>query len=216
MIIAIDGPAASGKSTTAKILAKKLGFIHLNSGVMYRAITYILMKKNMIINSNDCYEDFFENLNLSFEGKNLDKVFFDKIDISNKLYYEEVSNNIKFISNNPLIRKKLIKIQRNITKNKNVVCEGRDIGSVVFPNSEFKFYLNANIDNRVDRRFNQVIEIDTRISKDQIKRNLIERDLNDIKREHSPLMKADDSIEIDTTELTIQEQVDKIYKIIKK
>ena len=216
MIIAIDGPAASGKSTTAKFLAMKLGFIHLNSGIMYRAITYILMKKNMVNDINNSYEDFFKNLNLLFEGKNLDIVIFNKINISNKLYSEEVSNNIKFISNNSIIRKKLINIQRCITKNKDVVCEGRDIGSVVFPKSEFKFYLNAHIDKRVDRRFEQILKIDNSITKKQIKKNLIDRDSNDISRLNSPLIKTDDCIEIDTTELTIKEQVDEIYKIIKK
>ena len=216
MIIAIDGPAASGKSTTAKLLARKLGFIHLNSGIMYRALTYILMKKNMINSINTISDNFFENLDLIFEGKNLDKVFFNKINIYEKLYSEEVSNNIKFISNNLFIRNKLIQIQRIIISNKNVVCEGRDIGSVVFPKAEFKFYLNADVNQRVDRRFEQLYKSDVSISKKQIKKNLISRDLNDIKRENSPLIKADDSIEIDTTDLTIKEQVDKIYKIIKE
>tara|TARA_B100001750_G_C15254166_1_gene469328 strand:- start:7 stop:657 length:651 start_codon:yes stop_codon:yes gene_type:complete len=216
MIIAIDGPAASGKSTTAKLLARKLGFIHLNSGIMYRALTYILMKKNMINSINTISDNFFENLDLIFEGKNLDKVFFNKINIYEKLYSEDVSNNIKFISNNLFIRNKLIQIQRIIISNKNVVCEGRDIGSVVFPKAEFKFYLNADVNQRVDRRFEQLYKSDVSISKKQIKKNLISRDLNDIKRENSPLIKADDSIEIDTTDLTIKEQVDKIYKIIKE
>lgn len=215
MIIAIDGPAASGKSTTSKLLAEKLGFVHLNSGIMYRAITYILMNKNML-DSIDCdYEFFFKNLNLHFEGKNLDKVFFNGNNITDKLYTEKISNNIKFISDNPLIRKKLIGIQRSITKNKNVVCEGRDIGSVVFPNSEFKFYLNADINKRAERRFNQICDDEMFMSKKQIKKNLIQRDLNDINRTNSPLIKVDNCIEIDTTELTIKQQVDKIYKIIK-
>ena len=120
------------------------------------------------------------------------------------------------MSNNKLIRKKLIELQREIVKDENVVCEGRDIGSVVFPNAEFKFYLNANIEKRAERRFNEISKSDSEISKKSILENLKKRDSNDINRKNSPLIKVSDCIEIDTTELTINQQVEYIYSIIMK
>ena len=216
MIVAIDGPAASGKSTTAKFLAEKLGFVHLNSGLLYRAITYIFINNNCI-NDTTFDNDFLNNLNLTVEGKKFNNIFYNNDNITNNLRSEEISKNIKFISNDSKVRKKINHIQRNLVKNKNVVCEGRDIGSVVFPNAEFKFYLNAEVGSRVLRRFKeQVINSNNRTCKDEIKKDLINRDNNDLKRKISPLIKTNDSIEIDTTHLTIEEQVDKIYDIIKK
>jgi len=215
MIIAIDGPAASGKSTTAKMLASKLKFIHLNSGIMYRAITYIFIQNNMLNETDKYINKFLIKINLKFKGKNLNIVMLDDCDISDKLYTEEISKNIRVVSNNLLIRKKLIKMQRELVNDKNVVCEGRDIGTVVFPKADFKFYLNANLNKRVERRFNQIFDKNEQACISEIKENLIHRDLNDIRREHSPLKKADDSIEIDTTNLKINEQVEKIYNIIK-
>ena len=215
MIIAIDGPAASGKSTTARLLADKLDFIHLNSGLMYRAVTYIFIK-NGFLNKEISLNRFFTDIDLEFNGKNLDSVFYNGKDITSFLNDEKINENIKIVSNNKLIRKKLIELQREIVKDENVVCEGRDIGSVVFPNAEFKFYLNANIEKRAERRFNEISKSDSEISKKSILENLKKRDSNDINRKNSPLIKVSDCIEIDTTELTINQQVEYIYSIIKK
>ena len=213
MIIAIDGPAASGKSTTAKLLAEKIDFIHLNSGLMYRAITYIIIKNNLLEDFSSSIKFIFENL--KFKGKNLTIVFFKHKNISDKLYSEKINKNINFVSNNIIIRKKLIQFQRSLVKNKNVVCEGRDIGSVVFPDAEFKFYLNASIDERADRRYKEVLKTKSYISKEEIINNIMIRDSNDINRKNSPLMKVKDCIELDTTNLTINQQVEYIYSIIK-
>ena len=213
MIIAIDGPAASGKSTTAKLLAEKIHFIHLNSGLMYRAITYIIIKNNLLEDFSSSMKFLFENL--KFKGKNLNIVFFKGKNISDKLYSEKINKNINFVSNNIIIRKKLIQFQRSLVKNKNVVCEGRDIGSVVFPDAEFKFYLNASIDERADRRYKEVLKTNSNISKEEIINNIMARDSNDINRKNSPLMKVKDCIELDTTRLTINQQVEYIYSIIK-
>ena len=214
MIVAIDGPAASGKSTTAKLLAEKMNFIHLNSGLMYRAITHILIKNNLLDNVSSSIEDIVENL--QFRGENLNIVYFKKINITNKLYDEEINKNINVVSNNILVREKLIKYQRFLVENKNVICEGRDIGSVVFPNAEFKFYLNASIDERAERRYNDVMKTDFRVSKEEIINNIINRDSNDKNRKNSPLIKVKDCVEVDTTKLTINQQVEFIYSIIKK
>jgi len=214
MIIAIDGPAASGKSTTAALLAKKLGYIHLNSGLMYRALTYVFIEMNLIHNIPTSLDDFFNTVKLDFNGKNLDQVIYDGKNITNYLYIENINKNIKIISNNYEIRQYLIKLQRSLVKNKNVVCEGRDIGSVVFPKADFKFYLNADIDTRINRRYAEIIKNNKAISINELKNSLIKRDLNDINRKNSPLIKVEDSIEINTTELTITKQVEYLYSII--
>ena len=155
MVIAIDGPAASGKSITAKLLAEKLGFVHLNSGLMYRAITFVIID-NQIEIRDFIIDDIFKNNSLIFKGEHLNKVYFNDTDITKELYTEKINKNIKKISNNLKIRKRLIAFQREIVKEKNVICEGRDIGSIVFPNADYKFFLNANIEHRVKRRFTQI------------------------------------------------------------
>ena len=213
MIVAIDGPAASGKSITAKLLADKLNFIHLNTGLMYRALTYLVINNKVSI-VRILNKGFFKKSNLKFRGKNLNKVFFDDINITDELYDENINSNIKEISNHLSIRKKIIKFQRLIVNNKNVVCEGRDIGSVVFPEADFKFFLIADLNSRVLRRYNQLMNNYSKISKKEVEDSLIERDYNDINRLVSPLKKVEDSIEIDTTSLTIDKQVEILYSII--
>jgi len=212
MIVAIDGPAASGKTITAKLLAEKLNFIHLNSGLMYRALTYLILSKKMNLKSL-INEDIFNRTKIFFKGKNLEKVFFNNIDITLELYKQDINDNIKQISNNAQIRKKLIKFQRFIVENKNVVCEGRDIGSVVFPDADFKFFLIADIDSRINRRFLQ-LSSKSDITKKDVHDSILKRDANDQNRKVSPLIKVDDSIEIDTTSLEIKDQVDLLYTII--
>jgi len=213
MIIAIDGPAASGKSITAKLLADKLNFIHLNTGLMYRALTYLTIN-NKVNSETILTKGFFKKSNLQFKGKNLDKVFFNDINITDKLYNGSIDSNIKKISNNSSIRKKIIKFQRYIVKNENVVCEGRDIGSVVFPKAEFKFFLIADLDSRILRRYNQLSRNYSKVSKKEVRKSLIERDYNDMNRIVSPLKKVEDSIEINTTLLTVDKQVEILYSII--
>ena len=214
MIVAIDGPAASGKSTTAKLLAKKMDFIHLNSGLMYRAVTFILIENNLLNNITDSIQLIFKNL--QFKGQNLDIVYYKDIEITDKLYDEEINKNINIVSNNYFVRKKLIEHQRFLVKNKNVICEGRDIGSVVFPNAEFKFYLNADIDTRAERRFEDLRKNNSSVSKKEIIKNIMNRDKNDKSRKISPLIKVKDCIEVNTTKLTINQQVEYIYSIIIK
>ena len=209
MIIAIDGPAASGKTSTAKKLAEKLSYTHLNSGLMYRALTYVFLIEN-------CINDFSKNLNIllkkiKFTGKNLNTVYYNNENITDYLYSEQINSNIKFISNNKKIRKNLILLQRKLVENKNVVCEGRDIGSVVFPNAEFKFYLEADINVRALRRYKQ---LKNDLSIDEIKKNIVSRDFNDKNRNISPLIKTSDCIIVDTTEMTITKQVEYLYSTI--
>ena len=216
MIIAIDGPAASGKSTTAKLLADKIKFIHLNTGLLYRGVTYAFIVNDLIDKNNFSINEFFDNNNIILSGKNLNKAFWNNSDITKYLSSEDINKNINFISNNKIIREYLVAQQRILAVKRNIVCEGRDIGTVVFPNADYKFFLSASLESRINRRYAEIKSKNLYINKDEIKKNLINRDKNDIERENSPLLKAYDAIEIDTTNISINEQVLIIYNKIKQ
>ena len=216
MIISIDGPAASGKSTTARLLASKLSFKHLNTGLFYRAVTYAFIKGKLFELNKNSINDFFNNNTLDLRGDNLNLLFWNNIDISNYLASDSINKKIHLVSSNSLIREKLVSMQRLIAKDYNIVCEGRDIGSVVFPNAEFKFFLIADIKSRALRRYNEQKKYNRTLLYDDVKQALITRDLNDTTRLNSPLIKPLGSIEVDTTDMTIDMQVDYIYKLIKQ
>lgn len=216
MIISIDGPAASGKSTTARLLAKKLDFIHLNTGLYYRAITYIFIKNNLFDSNQSSLIDFFNNNNIELKGKSLSQVFWNEVNISSFLFENIVNEKIHIISNNAIIRKKLVSMQRLIGRKNNIVCEGRDIGSVVFPNADFKFFLVADLKSRIKRRFNEQKLKNPLLDIKDVEDSLTLRDFNDSTRINSPLIKPVDSIEVDTTKMTIEMQVDYLYKLIKQ
>lgn len=216
MVISIDGPAASGKSTTAKLLAKKLSFTHLNTGLFYRAVTYVFIKENLFDSNQENIDNFFNSNSLKLIGKNLDVVLWNDINISDFLADDSVNSKIHIISNNAMIREKLVSMQRVIGSGSNIVCEGRDIGSVVFPDADFKFFLIADLESRIKRRFNEQKKINLSLSIDEVRDSLTTRDFNDVNRSNSPLIKPSDSIEIDTTNMTIESQVDYIYKLIKQ
>ena len=215
MIIAIDGGAGTGKTTIAKLLSEKISFIHLNSGLIYRAVTYILLKNNYFNNTDDFYLDFLRDVNLKIIGDKLDVVMYDSHNITDNLYNKEITDNIKYTSNNFYIRSYVTDIQRLLSVEKNVICEGRDIGSVVFPNAKFKFFLECDINQRTERRYNQFLNNNIIIDKDNLKKMILERDLNDSNREHSPLKRVSDAILIDTTKMNIEEVILKMYKNIK-
>ena len=216
MVISIDGPAASGKSTTAELLSNKLGFIHLNSGLLYRGITYLFLKENIINLNESSIDNFFLKNDFNLAGKNLNKVIWNSQNISQYLFMENINEAINDISNNHLIRNYLIDKQRILSFNKDIVCEGRDIGTVVFPDADFKFYLVATIESRSLRRYSELKINNRNITISSVTLNLINRDKNDINRRYSPLKKADDAVEIDTTNMSIDEQMKNLYKQIKQ
>ena len=216
MVISIDGPAASGKSTTAKLLANKLKFIHLNSGLLYRGITYLFLKGNIITLDEISIDNFFLKNEFNLSGKKLNKVIWNNQNISKYLFMENINEAINDISNNHLIRNYLIDKQRVLSFNKDIICEGRDIGTVVFPNADFKFYLIASIKSRALRRYSELKKNNKSITRNSVMLNLINRDKNDINRKYSPLRKADNAIEIDTTDMSIREQMKMLYKQIKQ
>ena len=213
MIIAIDGPAGSGKSTTAKLLAAKLGFIYLDTGAMYRAVTLFLLNNKIDVNNTIDVQKSLKKIDLSIKNENKFEVYLNSKNVTNNLRQTNVDDLVSYVSKILDVREKMVILQRDFSKNKNIVVEGRDIGSNVFPNADFKFFLIADVMERAKRRFNDqghkkklsILELVEKIKK---------RDKIDSNRLISPLIKVDDAIEINTTSLTIEEQVTKIYDII--
>ena len=218
MVITIDGPAGVGKTTTAKKLAKKLEFRYLDTGAMYRSITYFFIKNNVDINSEDMIINFLDllDLNVSFPIDGQTKIVLDGNDISNDIRNKEVTDNVSKVSALEKVREKTVKLQKDIVNNRNFVVEGRDIGTVVFPNAEHKFFLTADYDVRAKRRSKDFNKVDENLQLDDIKKDLIERDTIDSNRVLSPLKKAENAIVIDTSNCTIDEQVNEIYNYIKR
>ena len=214
MVIAIDGPAGSGKSTTAKLLANKLDFIYLDTGAMYRAVTLYFLNNNIDLKDLNLINHFLHNMDLKlFYNDNRFKVMLNNEDITHSLRNQDINKNVSQVSKNISVRKKMVDIQRNFSKNKDIVIEGRDIGTHVFPNAEYKFFIEADIRVRVKRRYNEMAD-KSNISLSELENQIKNRDLLDSKRAISPLIKSNDAIVIDTTKLTIDEQVKKIYNLI--
>tara|TARA_X000001036_G_scaffold243764_1_gene227428 strand:- start:1 stop:654 length:654 start_codon:yes stop_codon:yes gene_type:complete len=214
MVIAIDGPAGSGKSTTAKLLANKLDFIYLDTGAMYRAVTLYFLNNNIDLKDLNLINNFLHNMDLKlFYNDNRFKVILNNEDITHSLRNQDINKNVSQVSKNINVRKKMVDIQRNFSKNKDIVVEGRDIGTHVFPNAEYKFFIEADIRVRVKRRYNEMPD-KSNISLSELENQIKNRDLLDSKRAISPLIKSNDAIVIDTTKLTIDEQVKKIYNLI--
>ena len=214
MIIAIDGPAGSGKSTTARLLAEKLNFIYLDTGAMYRAVTFYFLENSVNLkDSEKIFEALSEmNLSISFDGKF--KVYIHDKNINKDIRSNKVNDFVSFVSQIGLVRKKMVEIQREFSKNRDIVIEGREIGSYVFPDAEFKFFLVADLFERAKRRLKEIKDSSITIS--DLVEKLKKRDEIDSNRAISPLIKTQDAIEIDTTSLTIDEQIKKIYNVINK
>lgn len=208
-IIALDGPSGSGKSTIANILAKKLKISYLNTGSMYRAVTLFFLENN-IKKSDKIDIDLLRKINIDIKG---DRVFLNEKDVSDKIRNKEVTENVSWVSSLFLVRKYLVDMQRKISQNKSIILDGRDIGTVVFPNAKYKFFLVASSEVRAKRRYEQN-EIDK--SLEEIQKDIEKRDYLDSHREISPLKKAEDAIEIDSSNLTIDETIEEIINKMDK
>ena len=208
-IIALDGPSGSGKSTIANILAKKIKISYLNTGSMYRAVTLFFLENN-IKKSDKIDIDLLRKINIDIKE---DKVFLNEKDVSDKIRNKEVTENVSWVSSISLVRKYLVDMQRKISQNKSIILDGRDIGTVVFPNAKYKFFLVASSEVRAKRRYEQN-EIDK--SLEEIQKDIEKRDNLDSHREISPLKKAEDAIEIDSSNLTIDETIEEIINKMDK
>ena len=217
MIVAIDGPAASGKSTTAKMVAKKLEMTYLDTGAMYRAVTLALLRSNTDLDDYDSVCKVVDELELDIYDKGSKTIVkLDGEDVSQEIRSMPVTENVSAVSAMKYVRQTMVEIQRNIGKKTNCVVEGRDIGTVVFPDAEFKIFMVADVNMRAERRFKDLHEMGESRSFQDVLADLKRRDEKDSTRAYSPLQKADEAIEIDTSALSIDQQVEKIINLLKK
>ncbi|WP_337866626.1 (d)CMP kinase [Ignavibacterium sp.] len=216
LIIAIDGPASSGKSTTAKLLAKKLGYLYIDTGAMYRAVTLYAIKNNLLEDEEKIIELANQlNIELKFENGQTKVSVYGK-DVTEEIRSLEVNQNVSPVSKIEGVRKILVEKQKEMGKNGGVVMEGRDITTVVFPNADVKIFLTATIDERARRRALEFEQKGYQVDIEKVKQNILERDRIDSSRDVSPLTKSPDAVEIDTSNLSIKQQVDLILEETKK
>jgi len=216
LIVAIDGPAGSGKSTTAKLLANKLKYLYLDTGAMYRAITYLALKQNITENEVEVV-DLLKKTEIELNYSNgISRVFANKVELTDEIRNQEVNGKVSDISKIKQVRQILVDKQREIGALGGIVMEGRDIGTVVFPNADVKFFLTATIDERTKRRTKEMTENGKPVHEEIVKESLLNRDKIDSSRKESPLLKAEDAIPVDTSFLTIDEQVNFIYDEVAK
>lgn len=219
-IVAIDGPAGSGKSTSAKLVAQRLNFLYIDTGAMYRAITFLAMK-NDILNDHEKVTSLAESCTMKMEFINgHTKIQVDSVDLTAEIRSPDVNSHVSDISKIAGVRDALVKKQRVMAaENEGVVMEGRDIGTVVFPDADVKIYLTASIHERSHRRAKEFAEQGKKVAVEDVRDNLVQRDKIDSTRAVAPLSKAQDAIEVDTSNTTIEEQVeiilDEVYKKLK-
>jgi cytidylate kinase len=209
MIVAIDGPAATGKSTSAKLVAQKLGFTYMDTGAMYRCVTLSVLRNHIALADEEALQLLIQEMDIHFD-KTGDKlvVCLNKEDVSTLIRKPEVTSHVSAVSALPQVRNHMVAIQRKSAKNQDCVIEGRDIGTIVFPKADVKFFLVADDIVRAKRRQLDLKAIGEEKTIDELVEEICRRDRFDSERSHSPLKKADDAIEVDTSELTIDEQVD--------
>ncbi|WP_273399375.1 (d)CMP kinase [Traorella massiliensis] len=206
--IAIDGPSAAGKSTIAKKCAKLLGYSHLDTGAMYRCVAYKAKKEGIDWNDEEKLAEMIKNMKIDFNKDG--KVYLDHEDVSQKIRTNDISMGASSVSRHLKVRECLVELQQQIAKNKGYILDGRDIGTVVLKDAELKIYLVASASARAERRIKEYIEKGIDFDRDEIIKDIERRDYQDMHREHSPLKKAEDAIEIDSSDLTIDEVVSKI------
>ena len=218
MVITIDGAAGVGKTSTAKELAKRLGYQYFDTGAMYRAVTLFFIRENVDLSSRSEVVKSLDSikLNIDFSSESEMQIYLDEDNISLKIRSQEVTSKVSAVSALKDVRKMMVNIQRSFTANGNFVVEGRDIGTVVFPDAKYKFYLQADYDIRAERRLADFEKLNEAKNINEIKEDLEKRDKYDSSRKLSPLKKPDNAIIIDTTLCTFEEQVNKILKHIEK
>lgn len=212
-IVAIDGPAGSGKGTIAKLVAEACGLVNIDTGATYRAVTLKALKENIDLTNKDELTKISSNIDIHFTPNGL--VYLDKIDVTKEIRSEEVTKNVSIVSSVIGVRENMVKFQKLLASNYNCIMEGRDITTVVFPNAEFKFYLDASSEERARRRFIQNKEIGINIPLDELKKSIEKRDYADMHKEVGSLTRTDSQIYIDTTKMTIDEVANEIISIVK-
>lgn len=211
MIIAIDGPAGSGKSSTARAVAARLGFVHLDTGAMYRAITLKALREEIPFTNDDALGALMARTEIRFTGTPPETmVWMDDEDVTSAVRGDKVTRNVSDYCARSMVREALVNRQRHIAENVSCVCEGRDIGTVVFPNADIKFFMVASVEERARRRMSDFDTLGVAKTLEELAAEIRERDRKDSSRPISPLRKADDAIELDTTGMTFENQVEQI------
>ena len=218
--IAIDGPAGAGKSSIAKALSKKLGFVYIDTGAMYRAVALFFLENGIKDSSDNEIDKLLDKLDINIKYTDGEqRVFLNNVDVSDKLRQEEIGKLASRFSAVKSVRKKLVALQRKLAKKENVIMDGRDIGTVVLPNADLKIYLSAGSKVRAKRRYLELIEKGfdkTALDEKAIENEIIKRDEADMNREISPLKKAEDAYCLDTSDMTFDEVVSKILDMVEK
>ena len=219
--IAIDGYSSTGKSTIAKQLAKHLGYVYVDSGAMYRAVTLFAMQNGFINESEFKVNEFvaqLPNIEISFKFNNdlgFAEVYLNNVNVEKEIRTLKVSSFVSKVSAISEVRSQLVKQQQQMGKDKGVVMDGRDIGTVVFPDAELKIFMNSSAETRAKRRYYELMEIGDEVSYEDVLKNVQERDYIDSHRKDSPLVKAQDAIEIDNSNLTRTEQLEKVMQLVR-
>ncbi len=215
MIIAIDGPAGSGKSTIAKLVAKDMGLVYLDTGAMYRLVTLKALNEGILgndgLNELDKIKKLLDDLNIDIRGNGF---YLDDVDVSEEIRKPVVSENVSDVAAIREVREKMVDLQRKFSESKNVILDGRDIGTVVFPNADLKIFLVADARERAKRRYRELIEKGENVEIEEIYENILKRDKIDSTRKESPLKKAKDAVEVDTTSKSIEEVKNEILRMV--
>lgn len=211
-IIAIDGPAGSGKGTLAKALAEKFNLVNIDTGATYRCVALKILRNNISLDEVDKIIEISKNINIDLKQDG--RVLMDGEDVTSEIRSKEVTSIVSPVSSIVEVRKNMVDIQRKIAEGKDVVMEGRDITTVVFPNAQYKFYLDASIESRAKRRYEENLQKGINMTYEEVYENISQRDYNDMHKEVGSLTRTEDQIYIDTTNLTVEEEVAIIGEVI--
>lgn len=214
MIIAIDGPAGAGKGTLANKLAKKYNLVNIDTGATYRALTLKVIKSGYTLDNQDEIIELAKNIKIGMLSDGT--ILLDGEDVTKEIRTKEVTNLVSYVSSNSKVREYMVNIQRKIAEGNNVVMEGRDITTVVFPNADYKFYLDATISERAKRRYKENLDKGIDTSYEEVVKNITDRDYNDMHKEVGSLIRTDEQIYIDSSNMTIDEELEFIDNIIKE
>lgn len=216
-IVALDGPAGSGKGTVTKLLAKKMKLTNIDTGAMYRCVTLDMINKNIKVNELDKIKELLKNIDIKLDDTNENQlIFLNGEDVSDKIRGKQVNELVSPVSTIAIVREKMTELQRKMGRKEDIIMEGRDIGTTVFPNADVKIYLDASVEERAKRRLKQNEEKGIKMSYEEVVENIKFRDKTDSTREIAPLKKAEDAIVIDSSNMSINQVVSEIEKIIKK
>ena len=217
MKIAIDGPAGAGKSSIAKLVAKKLSFVYVDTGAMFRTVAYYFLSQGKDPSDAEMETEECEKISISIEYKDgAQHIFLDGTDVSTEMRQEEVGKNASVVAKNQAVRNRLLALQRQMAEKQDVIMDGRDIGTVVLPDAQVKIYLTASASVRAERRYKELVEKGESCNLKKIEEDIIARDEQDMNREIAPLKQAEDAVLVDSSYMTIEEVVDKIIEIVEK